>query len=99
MLAAATVILGVFAPGIVPLVLGRINEMVPHDHVERRAAWSRATTAFALFQALGGYGDSYLFSRLHNDYMVVFLCGAEALSLAFVADLFMLMQRTSHAGR
>lgn len=99
LLAAATVILGVFTPGIVPLVLGRINEMVPHDHVEQCAAWSRATTAFALFQALGGYGDSYLFSRLHNDYAAVFLCGTGALTLAFAADLFMLIRRTRHAGR
>jgi MFS family permease len=86
-LAAATVILGIFTPGIVPLVLGRIHELVPHDHTEQRAAWSRATTAFALFQALAGYGYSYLFSHTHNDYALIFACGAAALSVAFVADL------------
>jgi MFS family permease len=86
-LAASTVILGIFTPGIVPLVLGRIHELVPHDHTEQRAAWSRATTAFALFQALGGYGYSYLFSHTHNDYALIFACGAVALSFAFVADL------------
>ncbi|MFM0168294.1 YbfB/YjiJ family MFS transporter [Paraburkholderia sediminicola] len=86
-LAASTVILGIFTPGIVPLVLGRIHELVPHDHTEQRAAWSRATTAFALFQALGGYGYSYLFSHTHNDYALIFTCGAVALSIAFVADL------------
>jgi predicted MFS family arabinose efflux permease len=86
-LAASTVILGIFTPGIVPLVLGRIHELVPHDHTEQRAAWSRATTAFALFQALGGYGYSYLFSHTHNDYALIFTCGAMALSIAFVADL------------
>jgi MFS family permease len=99
LLAAATAILGVFTPGIVPLVLGRINEMVPGDHTEQRATWSRATAAFALFQALGGYGDSYLFSHLHNDYTAVFLCGAGALALAFVADIAMLIRRTGQAGR
>lgn len=83
----ATVVLGIFTPGIVPLVLGRIHEMVPHDHIEQRAAWSRATTAFALFQAIGGYGYSYLFTLSHNDYALIFLCGAAALALALIADI------------
>lgn len=99
LIGAATVILGVFTPGIVPLVLGRIHELVPHDHLEQRAAWSRATTAFALFQALGGYGYSYLFSHFHNDYALVFLCGAGALALAFVTDVFMLARCAARAGR
>ena len=86
-LGVATVILGIFTPGIVPLVLGRIHELVPHDHVEQRAAWSRATTAFALFQALGGYGYSFLFSHTHNDYALIFWCGAAALAIAFIADV------------
>lgn len=86
-LATATVILGIFTPGIVPLVLGRIHELVPHDHTEQRAAWSRATTAFALFQALGGYGYSFLFSHTHNDYALIFIFGAAVLGIAFIADL------------
>ncbi|MDE1180142.1 YbfB/YjiJ family MFS transporter [Paraburkholderia sp.] len=87
LIGVATVVLGIFTPGIVTLVLGRIQELVPHDHHEQRASWSRATTAFALFQALGGYGYSYLFSHSHNDYALIFLCGATALTIAFVADL------------
>ncbi|WP_321782853.1 YbfB/YjiJ family MFS transporter [Paraburkholderia sp. J94] len=83
----ATLILGALTPGVVPLALGRIHELVPHDHLEQRAAWSRATTAFALFQALGGYGYSFLFSHTHENYALIFACGAVALSLAFVADL------------
>ena len=79
--------LGIFTPGIVPLVLGRIHELVPHDHVEQRAAWSRATTAFALFQAVGGYGYSFLFAHTNDDYSLIFWFGAAALSLAFVADI------------
>lgn len=86
-LAVSTVILGIFTPGVVPLALGRIHELVPHDHTEQRASWSRATTAFALFQALAGYGYSYLFSHSHNDYALIFACGAVALALAFLADL------------
>ncbi|WP_027800970.1 YbfB/YjiJ family MFS transporter [Paraburkholderia dilworthii] len=86
-LAVSTVILGIFTPGIVPLALGRIHELVPHDHGEQRASWSRATTAFALFQALGGYGYSFLFSHSHNNYALIFACGAVALAIAFIADL------------
>ncbi len=86
-LALSTVILGVFTPGIVPLALGRIHELVPHDHTEQRASWSRATTAFALFQALGGYGYSYLFSHSHNNYALIFAFGAVALAIAFFADI------------
>jgi predicted MFS family arabinose efflux permease len=93
LIGVSTVILGIFTPGIVPLVLGRIHELVPHDHIEQRAAWSRATTAFALFQALGGYGYSYLFTRSHNDYALIFLCGATALGLALLADILMLRKR------
>lgn len=93
MIGVATVILGVFTVGVVPLTLGRIHELVPHDHVEQRAVWSHATTAFALFQALGGYGYSYLFTRFHNDYVLIFACGAAALTLALLADLVMLRKR------
>ncbi|WP_250527014.1 YbfB/YjiJ family MFS transporter [Caballeronia sp. GAWG2-1] len=84
----ATVILGLFTPGIVPLALGRVHELLPHDHAEQRASWSRATSAFALFQAVGGYGYSFLFSHTHNNYALIFACGALALTAAFVADLF-----------
>ncbi|WP_044563331.1 YbfB/YjiJ family MFS transporter [Azospirillum sp. B4] len=85
-IAAATVILGMFTPGIVPLVLGRIRELLPHSHKQQQAAWSRATTAFALFQALAGYGYSYLFNHTGQDYALIFLCGAGALVVALIAD-------------
>ncbi|SAL77159.1 MFS transporter [Caballeronia peredens] len=83
----ATVALGVSTTGIVPLALGRVHELLPHDHTEQRAAWSRATSAFALCQALAGYGYSFLFSHTHNNYALIFACGAFALAVAFVADL------------
>jgi predicted MFS family arabinose efflux permease len=95
LLGAATVILGVFTPGIVPLVLGRIHELVPHNHHEQRAAWSNATTAFALFQAFGGYGYAYLFSHTNNDYALVFACGAAALVVALLADVVVTSKRNS----
>ncbi|MGO4326063.1 YbfB/YjiJ family MFS transporter [Cupriavidus sp. 2TAF22] len=97
LIGVATVILGIFTPGIVPLTLGRIHEMVPHDHVEQRAAWSRATTAFALFQALGGYGYSYLFGVSHNNYALIFACGGVALVVALLADFAVRRQDASRA--
>ncbi len=83
---AATVVIGALTPGVVPLVLGRIHELLPHSHAEQRAAWSRATTAFALFQALGGYGYSTLFAHSGESYATVFLCGAAALAVALGID-------------
>ncbi|SAK69820.1 Major Facilitator Superfamily protein [Caballeronia fortuita] len=89
----ATLALGVSTTGIVPLALGRVHELLPHDHTEQRAAWSRATSAFALCQALAGYGYSFLFSHTHNDYALIFACGASALAVAFIADLVMNRKR------
>ncbi len=85
-IALATVVLGVLTPGIVPLALGRVQELLPHDPLEQRATWSRATTAFALCQALGGHGYSFLFAHSHENYALIFACGAVALVLAFGAD-------------
>jgi len=83
---AATIVLGAFTPGIVPMVLGRVQELLPHDPTAQRAAWSRATASFALFQALGGYGYAWLFSHTHENYALIFACGAVAMAVAFVAD-------------
>lgn len=82
----STIVLGTFTPGIVPLVLGRVQEMLPHDATAQRAAWSRATIAFALCQALGGYGYAYLFAQSHENYRLIFMCGAVAMAVAFVTD-------------
>lgn len=85
-LIVATSLLGVFTPGIVPLVLGRTQEIIRHDHAAQRQAWSHATTAFALFQAIGGYGYSYLFAHSGQNYSLVFAIGAAALALALLVD-------------
>nr|WP_247894505.1 YbfB/YjiJ family MFS transporter [Azospirillum sp. B510] len=96
---AAAVIIGALTPGVVPLVLGRIQELLPHSQTEQRAAWSRATTAFALFQALGGYGYSYLFTHSGQSYAAVFLCGAVALAAALGADILVNARRRHHVGQ
>ncbi|BCQ25934.1 YbfB/YjiJ family MFS transporter [Caballeronia sp. NK8] len=91
----ATIALGVSTPGIVPLALGRVHELLPHDHAGQRAAWSRATSAFALCQAMAGYGYSFLFSHTHDNYALIFACGASALAIAFIADLVVNRKRVT----
>jgi predicted MFS family arabinose efflux permease len=83
----SSVIVGGFTPGIVPLVLGRIHELLPHNSAGQRAAWAQATTTFALFQAAGAYGLSYLFERTGGDYAVLFVIGAGAVTASLAIDL------------
>ena len=62
-LVLSSLTVGAFVPGMVPLALGRVTELLPGDSVAQGAAWSRATVAFALGQAIGAYGFSFLFAR------------------------------------
>src|SRR5262245_53226764 len=86
-LIASSVIVGGFTPGIVPLVLGRVHELLPHSADRQRAAWSHATTSFALFQAASAYGFSWLFARTDGDYLPLFAIGGGATLLALAIDL------------
>jgi predicted MFS family arabinose efflux permease len=88
-LVAATFVIGTYPPGIVPLTLGRIRHTLPHDVPAQGAAWSRATTVFALFQALAGYAYSWLFAATGGDHRYPMLIGAGAFALALVADLLL----------
>jgi MFS family permease len=83
----SSLIVGGFTPGIVPLVLGRIHELLPHSSSSQRAAWAQATTSFALLQAAGAYGLSYLFARSGGDYAILFLIGAAAVAASLAIDL------------
>ncbi len=47
-LAASSFVIGACVPGIVPLVLGRVHELLARQPEARSAAWGAATTAFAL---------------------------------------------------
>ncbi|WP_342235423.1 YbfB/YjiJ family MFS transporter [Inquilinus sp. OTU3971] len=84
-LAASSLIVGAFVPGIVPLVLGRVQALVA-DPVARDAAWRRATVGFAVGQAAAAYGFSALFAGGFG-HALLFALGAAALVLAFVLDL------------
>src|SRR6202035_3331701 len=83
----SAVVVGGFTPGIVPLVLGRIHELLPHSGASQRATWAQATTTFALVQAAGAYGLSYLFERSGGDYTVLFVIGAAAVAASLAIDL------------
>jgi predicted MFS family arabinose efflux permease len=87
-LAASSIIVGAFIPGLVTLVLGRSHELVPSHDVEAQSrAWSLCTLAFALCQAAGAYGFSYLFKVTGGGYPILFELGAAVFLLALVIDL------------
>lgn len=83
----SSVIIGAFVTGTVPLVLGRIHELLPHHPAEQKAAWSVATVAFALCQAAAAYGFSFIFAHSGGDYHILFVIGMIAMSLALVIDV------------
>ena len=85
-LALSSIVIGAFVPGIVPLVLGRVQELAGRDERNRTAAWSIATATFALGQAAAAYGFSFLFART-GSYTILFALGAAALILALVIDV------------
>jgi hypothetical protein len=88
LLMVSSVVVGAFTPGIVPLVLGRVNELLAHHPAAQKGAWSNATTGFAVLQALAAYGLSFLFSNSGGDYRLLFAIGAGALAVALAIDLF-----------
>nr|WP_314545451.1 YbfB/YjiJ family MFS transporter [uncultured Massilia sp.] len=88
-LVLATFVIGTFPSGVVPLTLGRIRHTLRHDPAAQGAAWSRATTVFALFQALAGYAYSWIFAATGGAHRVPMLIGAVALGLALLSDLLL----------
>ncbi|GLK90846.1 MFS transporter [Pseudomonas turukhanskensis] len=85
-LVVAVLVIGSFPPGIVPVNLGRIQHLLPGDLSAQNHAWSRATTAFALFQALAGYAYSYLYAVSGGNYTLLFAIGGGAVVLALALD-------------
>jgi sugar phosphate permease len=66
-------------------VLGRIHDFI-HDERTQGRAWGIATTAFAVGQAIAGYGYTYLFEKT-DSYALLFGTGAAALAAALILDL------------
>jgi len=86
-LMASSVIVGAFVTGTVPLVLGRIHELLAHFPSHRDAAWRAATVGFALCQAAAAYGLSYVFSQSQGNYRLLFGIGGLAMALALALDM------------
>jgi predicted MFS family arabinose efflux permease len=84
-LGLSSIVVGAGLPGFVPLVLGRVRELVPRE-TEVGRGWSRATTAFAIGQAIAAYGLSFVFAQ-GGGYGLVFALGAGLLLLGLVLDL------------
>lgn len=95
-LMASSVIVGAFVTGTVPLVLGRVHEILARHPAQQPAAWQTATVGFALFQAVAAYGLSFLFSSSGGNYSLLFLIGTSAMLMAFVIDVIALVRSTSH---
>ncbi|HSC84597.1 MAG TPA: YbfB/YjiJ family MFS transporter [Pseudomonas sp.] len=85
-LGLAALVIGSFPPGIVPLALTRVHELVA-DHAGRHATWSRATVSFATFQALAGYAYSALFAGSHGHYALLFVVAGVAIVMALLLEL------------
>lgn len=80
-LLAATFVIGTFPPGIVPVYLGAIRQALPGNVPAQNAVWSRATTVFALTQAMAGYGSSWLLNASGGQHRILFVLSAGALVL------------------
>ena len=83
----SSVIVGAFVTGTMPLVLGRVHELLAHHPARQSSAWQTATVGFALFQAVAAYGLSFLFSYSDGNYTLLFIVGASAMLLALVIDV------------
>jgi predicted MFS family arabinose efflux permease len=94
-LIASSFVVGAFTPGIVPLVLGRLQELLRHRPSAQRAAWGKATTAFAALQAMAAYAMSYLLVESGGNYALLFGLGAAAVMLALAIDFLANITGTS----
>ncbi|MFJ2991416.1 YbfB/YjiJ family MFS transporter [Pandoraea sp. NPDC087047] len=86
-LIVSSVVMGAFTPGIVTLVLGRVNELLAHHPASQKGAWSTATTSFATLQAVAAYGLSFLFDATSGNYSLLFIVGGVAMALGLVVNL------------
>lgn len=87
-LALLAVVLGSFPPGIVPLALARVHELLPNHH-QQQIAWSRATVSFATFQAIAGFAYSALFNASGGQHGVLFALAAGAIVVALLLEVGM----------
>ena len=80
----AAAVAGAGIPGLVVLVLGRSQALAGESDAARGHAWSRATAVFALGQAMGAYGLSFLFAQ-GLGHGGLFAAGVGAMACGFFA--------------
>jgi len=85
-LIVSSALVGAFVTGTVPLVLGRLHDLLAHRPDRQGDAWKTATVVFALFQAMAAYAMSYGFSASGGHYRGLFIVGAVALVVALAID-------------
>jgi predicted MFS family arabinose efflux permease len=83
-LGVLTALIGTYAPGIVPLVLARVHELVAHNATRQNIAWSRASIIAAAGMAVVAYAYSALFNATGGDHRLLFLTAAGLLVIALV---------------
>jgi predicted MFS family arabinose efflux permease len=83
----ATLVIGTFPPGIVPIFLGQIQRILPDNAERQSAAWSRATTIYALTQAIVGYAASWLLAASGGQHRQLFMLAAAGLLLSLATEL------------
>ncbi len=88
-LLASAAAAGAFTPGVVPLVLGRLQLMLKPGGAAAQAAWSGATVAWAVGQAGGAQALSAVFHAT-GGYTPLFAIGAAAFVAALALDLLTL---------
>lgn len=91
-LALSSLVMGALTPGIVPLFLGRTQELARANGVSPAVAWGYATAAFAFGQAVAAFAASLLFSAW-QDYALLLQLAAGGLLLAFVIEHAMRLAR------
>jgi predicted MFS family arabinose efflux permease len=82
-------VVGAFVPGIVAVTIGRTRELIPDDPSQQAAVWGYCTTAFAIGQAVAGYGFSFIFAMAENAYSILFAIAGATLLVALTIDLSM----------
>lgn len=82
----ATLVIGSYPPGVPPITLARLHRILSGDAHGQNIVWSKATTVFALTQALAGYGYSYLFAHSGGDHRILMGVGAAALAMIILSD-------------
>jgi len=80
----SVLVIGAFTPGITAILSGHVAELVGVK--QHPKAWSWMTTAFALMQAAGGYGFSYIYAA-SASYDLLFIGGGLLYGLAVILAL------------